>query len=629
MKSEEWFTVTDFLKIKFINKNRFQKIISVDMKKNKSLQDLDNYYKDKPGLYKIKNGNDRRYQYFIHFENKLNNIIFIILTKNEIIENLAYIDFDDFDKVKHLKFYFSQKYVKASNKKYLHEIIYGKKAEKGGWKKIQKSDNNTKAIWITNLSGKSINFLDPTPDNKNFYYYYDELNKCNVKVKAYDENSSWFLSEKKPLPTDGFDGDYWKDELGNLYFKVGQYNLDHINLDVCDSRKMNIREITCSSNGTNRRKQEGKYIGVTKKDENKWSSSFTFKGKSVTKTFSNEKDAASFYDYNVLALNGVFVQNNETLDEITENNLYLYGDIFIPDKYKVKRKELPVGINFYRNKYKVERKYKKMHLKNNFESLEEAIEELKNFNNKIQDEKEREKKEKEMSLKYNLNEKYGYIEIKEKKYKLNIETYYIFIHINWHLNKENRPLGVYNGKKKQMHIHVYEYYNKNYNKEIDGTIDHINGDVYDCTIESLRCASYSLQSHNVRRRNILGYHGISLARGKFSVNSKSFEILEDALRYYNDTIDKKYGKDESGNSIGNIHLFCENKKTTMKDFFGKDKINTDFLDSKNITVSELKTIFYINEDWRKIAKISNIKEINSKTKEFFKNKLLSIVKENV
>jgi len=76
---------------------------------------------------------------------------------------------------------------------------------------------------------------------------------------------------------------------------------DHINGDIFDNRKMNLRACTHSQNNLNRRKFKGtsKFKGVYwKKESRGWISCLTIKGKLKNLgTFDNEEDAAKCYDY--------------------------------------------------------------------------------------------------------------------------------------------------------------------------------------------------------------------------------------------------------------------------------------------------------------------------------------------
>ena len=82
----------------------------------------------------------------------------------------------------------------------------------------------------------------------------------------------------------------------------GDLLIDHINNNILDNRKCNLRIVTAEQNSMNRKKTlknySSKYIGVSKiKNTNKWGASIGFKGKKVyLGIFDNEIEAARVRD---------------------------------------------------------------------------------------------------------------------------------------------------------------------------------------------------------------------------------------------------------------------------------------------------------------------------------------------
>jgi len=78
--------------------------------------------------------------------------------------------------------------------------------------------------------------------------------------------------------------------------------VDHINRDVYDNRKNNLRNITQQQNTRNRVQTTGKYKGVSwSKNANKWRSTITVSGKSKhLGYFKEDIEAAKAYDVYVI-----------------------------------------------------------------------------------------------------------------------------------------------------------------------------------------------------------------------------------------------------------------------------------------------------------------------------------------
>ena len=283
-----------------------------------------------------------------------------IFNRAGMIINFPYILEKDFNNTKNFTFINNSRgYPTATvDGRTLHEIINGKKAEQGGWKLIKECNGlifdkekgkflKLEARWITMISGRSVDKYDPEPDRINFLYYYDDINNCNIKVASWNEKSSWLPGTftGPPHPNVGEIGEFYKDPSGNVYVKIDEHVIDHINIKPEDAREYNLREICVSSNDCNQAKK-GKQFGVLKTNNN-YQGCIRFRYKKYTKTFGTRDEAACFYDYYALALHGVEVSNNNILTRKEINKVLLEGVDAIPEffRYNGRGKELPEGIS--------------------------------------------------------------------------------------------------------------------------------------------------------------------------------------------------------------------------------------------------------------------------------------------
>jgi len=341
---------------------------------NYKIKDLIEIYKNDPEIFKqFKKGNGKIQCFIIlSFNNK--KLIFIPINDSEkTIINFAYTNFDFYDKVKEQNFITAHNYINLSRTNdmpttSLHEFIYGKKAEKGGWKLIKKNDteivegkivNKTKAFWITMLSGRSLDKNDPDPNCNDFYYYHNEENNYNIKVAGYNENSNWYVENETekigpPSPSKGNIGDFYKDSLGNIYTKVDKHVIDHFNNKTYDARIENLREISAGANNKNREKKEGaivsKYIGVNKVKKS-YVGFIRHNKISYTRSFESEIEAAKFHDYNLFARYGIEMSHNGTLNREEINNLLLNGVSAIPEEFSIIEK---IKLTDFQNIFKIQ-----------------------------------------------------------------------------------------------------------------------------------------------------------------------------------------------------------------------------------------------------------------------------------
>ena len=99
---------------------------------------LDDFYiTEKPILLKIKSSPlQRKYRYFIGLSFKnIPLIITPLFVKNDIIKQFCCILYKNFDLIRDVRTSYIGTYPSHDNKR-VHETMYGKKAEKGGWYKV-------------------------------------------------------------------------------------------------------------------------------------------------------------------------------------------------------------------------------------------------------------------------------------------------------------------------------------------------------------------------------------------------------------------------------------------------------------------------------------------------------------
>ena len=135
------------------------------------IEDIIAFYNDKPNILFSWKENLARQYYIIEKYNEQEIIFLIINDNNDFIIDFSYILKEDFNKIKGLKFCKGNGMgypIASPILKSLHEIIWGKKAEKGGWKLLLHTEDGINPIistrWITMISGRSINQYDPDPE---------------------------------------------------------------------------------------------------------------------------------------------------------------------------------------------------------------------------------------------------------------------------------------------------------------------------------------------------------------------------------------------------------------------------------------------------------------------------------
>ena len=540
----------------------------------------------------------------------IRELIFIPLSnKDGNIIDYGVTELKHYDKIKdhtfNRKVDKGKKYVcRGKDSKRLHEIIFGRKAKIGGWEKIE-------------------NFVET-----------DQTKSAN-----------WIKSIGAPLPHIGRKWDFCRDEQNNVYVKIPGHVIDHRNSDEMDNRLINLREIPFSTNAANKKKRNGMtsdYFGVFSHG-NKWVGAVVFNGVRYRKNFDEEIDAAIFHDMYALALHQHVICNNGFLSEEQIEDILKRKEEAIPEKYIINKRaerDLPKNISKVGNKYQVKMEYDNKYYSKTLNTLEEAINELPNLIAYVQELKNKDAKEKLDSKRHNLKENFGYLESHDINgkvngvAKINKILWEKFAKVSWHLNSNKRLRGLIDGREEEVHVHSFREYNEDYHRTVHGTIDHeihdtiLENGVYfsDCTIENLRCATYSQQTQNRNLKSMFPYCGITMASGTFAAvlcwrgenpkRGKRRNYIEDAARDYNEFALEKW----KGAKINVV----PNTQTTVADLYHKSKLTLEKIDNF-YTILEIKTVFYVNEDWAAECNMAIYKIKKSsleKYKEIFKKLFL-------
>lgn len=595
----------------------------ITMLKESHLDILIEFYKGMKKLEYYKITEKSKKQYFINVHFNKENLTLLVLTNNEkIIIGFGIINQERFRYLQQYNFYQHDGYTmaKQSHKSTnLYELIYGKKSEKGGWKLVHKNEkelikgeyvNKTKARWITNISGRSLNEHDPNPDNTDFLYYYDEENQMNIKIA---EPNKWCEQiektegnlEEPPTCKEGKPGDFYVTPTGKMYIKVGKFAIDHKNIRRYDDRSSNLREITVAANILNReqRPKRREYIGVQER-ETIWRSRIDLNSILHSRNFNSAIEAAKFYDYHLFAFYGLDdLPNNNSLSREEIEKVILNGFDAIPDEYQVEenkeQRELPKHISKSRNCYRLHLTYQSdTYFTKNYTTLQEAKDVLPIVLKSLEIKKEEDRLEERQKKGHYKDDKFGYMNIKGVIHKFDLETYEEFVDIEWNWTIDDpRPKGRYKGIAKSLHVHVYEIYFPNYDPIKEGSIDHADRDTTNLTISNLRPGTKTLQSQNADREGEFGYQGIRLSglifvAGYSDFGRKSYEYLEDALLSYNTFVDS----DPRLNGNGKKHLIPQGLKRKMEDFYFKALLSEEIID--NATLDILFSIVSVNTDWK-------------------------------
>lgn len=321
---------------------------------------------------------------------------------------------------------------------------------------------------------------------------------------------------------------------------INDPNIDHINGDRLDNRKINLRFVTKSFNAQNRKKKENtnsRYIGVNfNKKTNKWICELSFNYKKIQNCFEKEEHAA--YWYNCLALKhyGPMAKINE---------------IEKPDDFiePIKKTASNNHIGIYENKngsYRVYISNGGRKFIGNFDTEEKALNAYNKKKTEIEKQKANDILHKEI---LRNNDGYAIIELfnskKEKNGECIIddEKYYDVIGYKWHIKKGGY---VCNSKKRLIHRFLL-------NPNTTDIIDHINGNKLDNRLCNLRISNPTLNSHNrLKKENTTSkYIGVSkkgknytamITKDKKKHNIGVFKTEEDAAKARDKKAIELYGE---------------------------------------------------------------------------------------
>jgi hypothetical protein len=508
-------------------------------------------------------------------KNKYDNSPFRIPLRNKekIIIEYALVDAEDFDKVNKYKWHLSNGYAQGEikkNKIKLHHFIL-KKPDKGNViENIDEDKLNDKNLNLREVSiaenrynkNKNKKTTEPIYINDEIKNKYDNSpfriplrNREGVIIEfaLVDEEDfekvnkyKWSVSncyaqgivEGKTIPLHHYI--LKKPKNGNV--------IDHVNQDKFNNEKLNLREVSQSVNSHNKIKNTNiestsKYKGVTwnKKDQI-WKSQCRINKKTeYLGSFEIEEEAAKAYDIYTF---------KKLEDKANNNNLVKYEDtleININDIIKKPSNiyDLPKNIIFNKrdNTYRAKKNYKTQTYKGiNREKIEEAIEDLKEINKKIELIKQEEEKENNNIEITRNNEGIPYIKVKDLKVLVDEEFWHKFNSMSWSINKNGY---IIEGRGELMHRIVM-------NAKKGEIVDHINNTKYDNRNCNLRNASYSLNNHN-KKKNINAsskYFGVSKSgkiwTAQIRNNNKKkhlgrFENEIDAAKAYNKKAIEIYG----------------------------------------------------------------------------------------
>jgi hypothetical protein len=552
-------------------------------------EDLINYYSVDRGEFKLDETkkfviDNKRELIFIPLLNKDGNIVDYGITCLKYYDELRG---SSFTRLKRQK----RKYLgRSSDRKNLHEIIFGRKAKVGGWEKVE-------------------NYVE-TEETK---------------------SSIWLQSIEMPLPHIGKKWNFCKDEQGNIYIKYPGYVIDHRNSDTLDNRIINLREIPFGANSANKSKVRGSrssdYFGVLWSG-GKWVGKIKFKGENYQRRFDNEIDAAIFRDMYALVLYQIVLCNNGLLTNEQIEDILNRKEEAIPENFraiKKKKRDLPKHVMRDGEGYRLKQEYNGKSYFKRYKTLEETISGIPLLNLEIEKLKDENEKRRVDSKRINTDEKYGILESRGADGKINSIAkvdkviWEKYSKMTWNMSSYKRLRREINGFLDDLHIHVFREYFEDYHRTVHGTIDHIIQDKIidginysDCSIENLRCATFSQQTQNRNVKRTLPYTGIVISNGKFfavfnwkgekSKYGKRRLYAEDAAKDYNDFALEKWAGAKL-NIIDDVKT-----KTTVEDLFHKSKLTLEKIENF-ATIKEIITTLYVNEDWAIECEISNFSNI--------------------
>lgn len=412
------------------------------------------------------------------------------------------------------------------------------------------------------------------------------------------------------------------------------FQIDHENSNGLDNRSCNLREISCSANAANRSKNPNttsKYLGVShNKSFNKWSGHIAHNHKNYgLGLFENELDAVKARDIYAVHL----YKRAAKLNRSDSGNLFLSEDEItdiitngLPEKYvkKKKQRDLPTNIATKNGKYYYRIRHGgggNVHMSKVYDTLAEAVLELAKFKEVLV---EKDRKAREL-VENNIKRKNGIAILETHNINGEVNGEFLvddhvwkeFVHSKWSLNIDGYAIGNYNGKKKALHIHIYNKYKGDVPDK--HTIDHVDRNRKDARLDNLRTATRSQQSQNsvMPKQTRVMYTGVKWDSGKFVCKYKSKTIgssliMEEAAEMYNQAVLKDHP-----NPRLNI---ITTSGTTIETLFHKNNLTVDIV--KGIkTVGDMRAVFHVNEDWRRTSGYV-LKQMKKANLEEYKNAVI-------
>jgi hypothetical protein len=345
--------------------------------------------------------------------------------------------------------------------------------------------------------------------------------------------------------------------------------VDHKDGNGLNNKRDNLRFASCEQNCqnkfTNKTGTTSKFIGVSKKKNQKWRVHYST---TLLGVYDIEEDAAKVYDTYVLVKLGEFAKTN---------GLIKYDDVkdkILSDVTPIKQKrmyDLPDNIiyNKSRKTYIAEIKYNKLHYRSiGYKLLDDALKTLENYKFTIEEIKITEEKAHQSKP---IEKNSDNIAIIPCHNKMNQIVEYAFVDDKmWHeltryfwSIRNGYVCSTINYKSVMMHQYLLE------NDDPTKMIDHINGVKHDNRLLNLRINCSSGNNHNRKKSGTVSeYHGV----------------------YYN-KIKKHYGGACSKNRVRLSHTFkTEIEAAICANIFAKHHYG-DFATQNEISKEDHNTYF--------------------------------------